>query len=303
MSYRIGNNYKLAIELETTYGTPVESSATFLPDVCEMKDAVAKGEVPANTGTLLPQATGVQPGYKTGTVTIKGALSDAHEVLLPAMLSASSPYVMNPSQKTNYSYTIYQILDESTDDTVHRATGCVCESFKITGEGGGVITYEATFKTDGAIDREETIAGGLTYTTPTVDPFLFADTTCIRYGGVTAYNSFSLDIGKTFADDKNVFQNSNTKTFEAITSTNATMNMEWNYDTAADASIYDTILDDTCNVDSIVLNDGSNSWTLTTYGKYDSYDSPDPDKGIYIGNFVKGLLYDGTNQPLTITIT
>ena len=220
-------------------------------------------------------------------------------------------YTVPSAQKTNYSYTIYQLWEESTDDVVTRAKGCVLESFKLTGESSGVVQYEATFRANGKIEREFSVTGGLTYTSlGDCEPFPMYDTTFEREGSEMKINSMSFSYNHTFADDNKIFQNSAQKTFDLITGCESSVEVEWNYargyaDTSLnDSVIYDNLLSATLKTLNFIFMDASGrEIKMVSKGKYMTYDSPDPDKGIYTGKVTQKLLDNGVDEMLEFNVS
>ena len=303
MSRRNGNDYKLVIGKETTYGAASVTSLLHYPDSIEMNDTTAVIDVSTKTGTLIPGHCSKIKGITTGTVTIKGQFTLDKIMLLELFnkvgTATYTPFIAN---QVSDSWTIYRLWDESTDDVADIATGCVLETFKLTADGGNILMYEATLRTSGKINREARITGGLTYTSQTAcTVFPHYDSVYTRGASAVKYNSMSITYSRTFVDDAKAFQNSLVKGFDLITDSSAVLEIEWNYDTATDSVVYDNILG-TVILDKFDFDSSSSDLEISTYGKYTSYDAPDPDNGIFTGKLTKDLLYDGTNDWLKFIV-
>ncbi|MBT6994533.1 MAG: hypothetical protein HN952_06210 [Candidatus Cloacimonetes bacterium] len=306
---RYGNNYLTCLGKEASYGTEQTTYEVILPDKVEMKKTIASIDISQKTGTLEKKNTEMHAGYTGGTVAISGELktgADAnthHGILLEAMFNDSASVFNIPAVGTTpNSYTIYQYFN---DDAGHKAVGCVLESLEIAGSSGGAITYTANFRAKTI--TYETDLSALTdpfSSVPAITPALFANTTVQLIGddtNISKINSFTLSLTNSFADEANMYQNSNTKLLEILTGFAGSLSVEWNYDKTNNSDVEAKLM--TTASDAITITDGTNSWILSTFGKYTEYQFSDPDKGIFTSRLSKTLMSDASNDAVAITIT
>ena len=305
---RYGNDYLCLVGKEASYGTEQDEYTATLPYKVEMKRTVAPIDVSLKTGTLEKQGCEMQSGYTGGSVTISGALDTGSSIttspaiFLEAMFQDSAtPFAIPTVGTTPLSYTIYQYF--VSDEKMHKAIGCVLESFEITGSSGGAIEFTATFRAQ-MITYEQTDATVDVPTFSCITHALYGDVEVSAFAGlghITKINSFTLSLTNVFADDAKVYQNSSTKQLEILTGLEGSLTFDWNYDKTYDSEVSGELVDSVL-ADTLVLV-GSSTWTITTFGKYTDYSFADPDKGIFASNFSKTLMSDGTDKAISIAVS
>ena len=319
---RYGNNYLVALGVQTDYDTENPEYTVVLPDKVEMKKTIAAIDISQKTGVLSKKNTEKLAGYTGGEVTLSGQLvpgsgvTNLHGILLEAMFTGTSAFVVPGVGTTPNSYSIYQFFN--SDDKGNIGLSCVMESFNITGSSGGGIDYTANFRPK-AVTYEANLASGdhivenasdedPFVNIPDITPAIFADTTLTTMGGATAIttlNSFSIDLTNTFADDASIYQNSNTKSQEILTGFEGSFTAEWNYNKSAtgDPAISADLMADALTSIVLAITDGTNIWTFTLYGKVTEYSFADPDKGIFTSSMTMELMSDDSHIPVSIAIS
>lgn len=306
---RYGNDYLCLVGKEATYGTEQDEYTATLPYKVEMKKSVAPIDVSLKTGSIEKQGCEMVAGYTGGSVTISGALDSGQSVTTSAAIfleamfqDSATPFAIPAVGTAPLSYTIYQYF--VSDSKMHKALGCVLESFEITGSSGGTIEFTATFRAK-SIEYEQTDASVTSPTFACITPALYGGITIAKFGGdsnITKINSFTLSLTNVFADDAKVYQNSATKLQEILTGIEGSLTIDWNYDKVNDSDITGNIVDESV-ADSLVLH-GTGVWTIETYGKYTDYSFADPDKGIFSSNFSKTLMTkDATHKAISVTVS
>jgi len=307
MSRRTGKGYLVLIQKQDTYATAVSSSMTILGDKFDAESTTAEIQENLKTGTFETYMCESLPGYEGASVTLEGPLTVSHSIMLEAAYSesAANTFTVPESQIANNYYTIIQYFPTDSKGVV--MTGCYPETISITGASGDKCRIASTWRAKDIareVDLSSASASSGDIEFACNDVFLFADVTgTVVSGSTTSFNSFNLTMTNEFADDTAVFQNSNTKTEEIQVNQSNTLGYEWNYDTVNDAGVYDNLLASNIITDSIVLVSDSDTWTITTRGKYKTYSAPDPDIGVYVASTEKELMRDSTNVSLQIAIT
>ncbi|MCD4829623.1 MAG: hypothetical protein K8R90_09385 [Candidatus Cloacimonetes bacterium] len=314
-TYRYGNDYAVCLFKEqgsglgAGYGAYVGDFSSIdkvLPDTCEMKPTIEPLDPKVKTGTNEPRAIQRLAGRTGGTVTLRGSLSQTHEILLQALFSkTATPYEVQET-RAPWSYEIHQYF--LGDDKGHVATGCVLESFKLEGESAGQITYEATFRAR-TITSEVNLATGDYVDYGTVEltaaaPFLFGDIAGVSLlGSFDAFTGFEMSLANRFVDDDALYQDSFTKQVELISAFEGEMSFSavytaeagWKEDKLLSAAVTDGAV-------AFALNDGSVSWTLSAYGKLGEVTPSDPDRQIYMFTGSLSLFGDGTRKAVSIAV-
>ena len=309
MAIRYGNDYVVGIQADSAFDVdPVDLTTgwIYLPDKFEITgEAPQIIETGAKDQWIVPYNHTQYAGLKKPMVRISGVLTDTHEILLKALTNDTASAYTFTNVNTVNSYTIIQ---QFATAEANKVTGCVLETMTIRGEAGGMITYEATFR-GGTVTRESTD----TYTAqavPDLKPFLFQNMAGISLvdAAITNMNSFELTFTRSFPDDKFMFQNSQTWTAAYQCGITGQLKCSYIYDSSNDANLHGTnFVNQTMSENTFYFKDASGTsyekWLMAFYGQYVDYSLPDPDRCIFEGSFMCNLLYNGTNEPFTVTIS
>jgi len=309
MAIRYGNDYVVGIQADSAFDVdPVDLTTgwIYLPDKFEITgEAPQIIETGAKDQWIVPYNHTQYAGLKKPMVRISGVLTDTHEILLKALTNDTASAYTFTNVNTVNSYTIIQ---QFATAEANKVTGCVLETMTIRGEAGGMITYEATFR-GGTVTRESTD----TYTAqavPDLKPFLFQNMAGISLvdATITNMNSFELTFTRSFPDDKFMFQNSQTWTAAYQCGITGQFKANYIYDSDDDSGVYSNLVSQTMLGNTFYFADdtvaaGYEKWLFVLYGQYVDYSLPDPDRCIFEGSFMCNLLYNGTNEPFTVTIS
>ncbi|MCD4650626.1 MAG: hypothetical protein K8S56_02400 [Candidatus Cloacimonetes bacterium] len=310
-NYRYGNDYLVTAFKETTYGDytgDYSVVATILPDAAEFKPQQEAIEIKSKTGSVVPQGSEVLAGKSSGTVTIKGELSHKHLWLLAAFCGdSSSPYEIQNSW-TPWSHELHQYF--LTDDKGFRATGCVLESLKLSGESGSTIQYEAVFRAREIISEVDFNAGDFVDYGNLLNwsntPFLFGDIVSVNLldnNDYATFNRFNLNLNRSFANDDLSYQNAMKRNSDLLTGVSGSFGFETNYFNNSSGLFEDQLLHSAIKRIQFSLKDGTNTWLVTLYGKLSEVSPADPDRQIFVLAAEMRLAGDSTNQPLSIIVS
>lgn len=334
-TYRTGNDYRTAIGLETNQTSPAHESLgsgvtniagtiaftelTLLPDKMEQSGGQAQIATNSKTGTGLQTTCEFKGGYKNYQVVMSGILSHEHEILLKALTPTplvAKTYVINALPNPLNSYVIMRIWKDAPQAGVYnvdKAIGCQLMKLVITGQSGGMVTYEATFMSMGYTRETTQLIGG-------TDPgyecklgFNFGDMhadTELLFGDTEHLKSFTLTLGYDLADDATSFQNSLTR-LETIP-VKATCELQYvtNYNVANTSydKIAETLLFGATALTEVLALyavDGAKTykWTITTNGQLVDFKAPDPDRALFESQVTERLCYYATPAyPVTIVV-
>jgi len=309
MATRYGNDYVVGIQADSAFDTAPATPATgwiYLPDKFEITgEAPQIIETGAKDQYIVPYNHTQYAGLKKPTVRLSGVLTNTHEILLKALTNDTESAYTFANVNTVNSYTIIQ---QFATAEANQVTGCVLETLTIRGEAGGMITHEATFR-GGTVTRESNIEH-TAQAVPDLKPFLFQNMSGISLadGDIeNNLNSFEISFTRTFPDDKFMFQNSQTWTAAYQCKMTGQLKCSIIYDSSADASVYDELIKQVMVPHTFYFKDASGTtyekWLLAFYGQYVDYSLPDPDRCIFESSFTLNLLFDGSNEPLTVTLS
>lgn len=312
MANRYGRNPVVMVAKESSFGDIIKVITNKHADTLNMKKIVNSIDIAQKTGTKEPKAKQSAAGYESVEVTLEGVLTANHEWLWESLSGdAASPYVL--ASNVIPSYSLFNYWNDTGTQKYDVAYGCKMTEFSITSEGEGNVTYSATFRGKGrTMEVSDAAADILTLTTvtdssmPSDAPMLAPITTCEIEGTtaqITQMISGGLSVSNAPADDTIIYQNSRTMLEIPICSHSGTANFSWIYDTADDIHIYDNLVG-TLQKDTMVLTDGSATWTIVTYGKITDYDRPIPEACKIISSLTKQLMgsNDGINKALEVTV-
>lgn len=307
MSTRCGQNPVLMMAIEGTYGTAnltptVKSGSKF--NFQEIKDEVA---IDKKTGQITTQKMESNYGNTYVDGTIEGTLTRTEfDIFLQALTNDSATPWIHSNSCTRPGLTIIQYFDDgtigtATDDHYNIVTGALLTQLTLTMNPNSNITFSATIKGK-AVNREvaNTGANELTFTSitdashPNYPVAKWGDIT-VSLGGsaaITAFNTGTLTLTNELCSDDILFQNNDTIINPLIMRAGGTLNASWIYDTTDDPTIYDNI-QGTIQSDTITILFGTtDQYTITTLGKIESYENPDPDRCKFISSFSKKLMGD-----------
>ena len=314
-TYRYGNDYAVCLFKEQgsglgagygNYAGDYASIDKILSDTCEMKPSVEPLEPKVKTGTNEPQAITRLAGRTGGTVTLRGSLSQAHEVLLQALFSSSSsPYQVQDIRQP-WSYEIHQYF--LGDSHGHVATGCVLESIKLSGESSGQITYEAVFRARSIISEVNLSLGDYaaygSVSPSLVTPFLFGDIAGVSLlGSFDSFTNFELTLANRFVDDDALYQHSFAKRVELVSGFEGELSFTAIYTAEAgwkeDKLLASAVTDGAV---AFTLSDGSSTWTVSAHGKLSDITPADPDRQIFLFSGTLTLLGEGSNRAVSVAV-
>ena len=308
MAERYGKNALVLVGKESAYGTVQTTPTHKHACMCVATTFVNPTDTQRKNQTLEPQSYDKLATTTGGTVVLSGDLTPSMDWLIQAyLMDESSPYLFQTEQ-SNFSYTIMQAFPAGTADAGDgmRALGCRLESLVFTGTPSGAIQFTATFRAR-AVDFEVAFdgltLGTVTNTTaPNDAPFLYPNVVSSLVDDALEYlNSFTMTFTNEFAPDEVSYQNSVLRIADRVCKQSAQLDTTWIYDTAHDADVYDNLVG-TLDVDVISFHSGDNRWAFTTYGKYMTYDNPEPGVCLLTGHFVKELMGDAAENALSIIV-
>ncbi|MBC8527019.1 MAG: hypothetical protein H8D22_09240 [Candidatus Cloacimonetes bacterium] len=306
MALRTGNDYNVLIQADSAFNVdPVDLEAgwTALADKMEITNEAPEQVALSKKDQYIVRYNHTNiAGLKKSIVSLSGEWTKDHNILITAMTGdSSSPYTIT-NQNTVNSYTIVQQFATSEANEVN---GCVIETLRIYGSAGQPIMYDATFRC-GTVDRETTE----TYQAAAVvitKPYMFQFTTVVSHDThITDANSFEISLTRIFPDDKFMFVNSQVWTRAYQCEIQGEFKVNYMYDSAKDANVFDELMIQTMGLDTVTLKDAAsayNTLAIITYGQITDYTLPDPDRCIFEAGFTRKLLYNGNNVPITITYT
>lgn len=315
MTYRYGNDYLISLFNETagagSYGAyPGDYSVRdgLLPDALEMTPLVRTIDTGYKTGTLEPRIQSLVAGRKDAKVTLRGTLSDSHEVLLKALFNdTASPYALSSSHEP-VSWEIHQHF--LADDEGHVAKGCVLESLVIEGEGNGPIRYEATFRAK-SFESEVALDTGAyaactSPTVPTPKPFLFDDVTSVSFlgGDFTSLVRFRISLNNQFTTDDALWTNARVKQRELVTGFSGQIefaalyqdSLGWYEDQLVTGELADGAM-------SLRLTDGTSHWDIAAHGRIMEIKPADPDRHVFLFGATVSLSGDGVRSAISVTVS
>lgn len=324
MANRFGNQYRIAIGTETSYGSgftqmsapPTPTGSVAWTDLLVHSGVMVQTPVVNTATTTHKSLTHIDtpceiiPTTKMGNVTVSGdATFDILKKYLTGIVKdtgvsgAEHQFFANPDDAP--SFILLQIWSDAPSGTnfkVDRAIGAKLLSLEITGTSGGLIQFNATFETQ-PVEREATQA--ITGTDPGLicgTPLQFGDVraTLALGNSATALESFTINLMNEYTADGTKFANSRVISNPRIIRQGGEFSYTCNYDSAGEEKDVDIINDP----DSIL----SNAIYLTPDGTYDgeyitfsinsiatSIERPDTDKDYFKLNYSGRIVYDSSS--------
>ena len=315
---RCGQNPVFMGAVEATYGT--KNVAIELKSGCKFdyQEVVPEMAVPRNTGQIVTDKmeTDKDMSYVDGT--LEGVLTKSMLDFLLELYTGddTSPWVHNNSCTrpggTLYRYTDIGTLETPTDDVYDVVTGALITQIVLNFQQGSPITFTATVKGK-ALTREVTNVdtGLLTLTAvtdashPNDDIAKYSDIT-LSLGGtaaITLFNGGTLTLTNELAGDDILFQNSATIIEPAIVRAGGTLAATWIYNTDDDPTIYNNI-QGTLQADTVTILFGTDhQYAIVTYGKIETYENPEVDRGKMMASFTKKIEADSSNASPVVALT
>ena len=325
MANRFGNQYRIAIGKETSYGSGfTQMSGTPATGSVAWDDLLVHSGVINMTPTINTAATTYKSGLTVshpceevqttsmGTVTVSGdATLDILEKYIGGVMlyNDSDDYFEFPPDTANIpSFVLYQIWDDAPDDTtfkVNRVKGAKLQQLVITGSQGGLIQFEATFETQ-TVEREveQNISG--------TDPGRSCGT-ALQFGEIiaslamgneaTALDTFSITFTNEFTADASKFANNMTLFNPHIIKQGGEISYTCNYDSAGAETKLNIISNpNTINTDTIWIKSGANSFRVVIPSIATSLDLPDVERDYFKLNYTGRIISDGANTVPNVII-
>lgn len=323
MANRFGNQYRIAIGEETSYG----SGFTQMSGAPSPTGSVAWDDLLVHSGVI-----NMTPTINTSPTTYKSGLTVSHpceEVQTTSMgtvtvsgdasLAILEKYIGGVMQDLfvgigtfNFptdtadipSFVLYQIWDDAPNVKtfkVNRVKGAKLQQLVITGEQGGLVRFEATFETQ-TVEREvDQIITGTDPGRTCGTPLQFGEITATLAMGneAAALDTFSITFTNEFTADASKFANNMTLFNPHIIKQGGEISYTCNYDSAG-AEIDLSIISDpnTINTDTIYLMSGTNYCQLNITSIATSLDLPDVERDYFKLNYTGRIISDGaSNQP------
>lgn len=318
MANRFGNQYRIAIGVETSYGSgftqmsgdpqPVGSVAwTDLlvhSGIINMTPVINTAPTTYKSGLTVTHPCEEVPTTSMGNVIVSGDASlDILEKYIGGVMKGDSGTFTFPADTANIpSFVLYQIWDDAPDETtfkVNRVKGAKLQQLVITGSQGGLIQFEATFETQ-TVERE--VEQDITGTDPgrscgTALQFGEIQAELAMGNGATALDTFSVTFTNEFTADASKFANNMTLFNPHIIKQGGEISYTCNYDSAG-AEIDLSIISDpnTINTDKINIVSGDNYCTLNIPSIATSLDLPDVERDYFKLNYTGRIISDGASN-------
>lgn len=320
MANRFGNQYRIAIGEETSYGsgftqmsgTPAVGSVAWTDllvhsGVINMTPVINTATTTYKSGLTVSHPCEEIPTTSMGNVTVSGDASlDILEKYIGGVMKGDSGTFAFPADTADIpSFVLYQIWDDAPTETtkfkVNRVKGAKLQQLVITGSQGGLIQFEATFETQ-TVEREvkQAITGA--------DPGRTCGT-ALQFGeiqavlamgnGATALDTFSVTFTNEFTADASKFANNMTLFNPHIIKQGGEISYTCNYDSTGAESDLSIISDpDTINSDQINIVSGDNFCSLNITNIATSLDLPDVERDYFKLNYTGRIISDGaSNKP------
>ena len=327
MAKRFGNQYRIAIGKETSYGsgfTQMSGGPNPTGSVA-WTDLLVHSGVINMTPTINTAATTYKSGLTVshpceevqttsmGTVTVSG---DASLAILEKYIGgvmverAFPPAMVFPANTADIpSFVLYQIWDDAPSEgkfKVNRVKGAKLQQLVITGSQGGLIQFEATFETQ-TVEREvEQSITGIDPGRRCGTPLQFGDVTASLAMGneATALDTFSITFTNEFTADASKFANNMTLFNPHIIKQGGEISYTCNYDSAGAEKNLSIISDPTTiNVDTITIMSGENYIQAIIPSIATSLDLPDVERDYFKLNYTGRIISDGVSTVPEVNIT
>lgn len=325
MANRFGNQYRIAIGVETSYGSgftkmsgePAVGSVAWTDllvhsGVINMTPVINTSPTTYKSGLTVTHPCEEVKTTTMGTVTVSGdaSLAILEKYIGGMMLDKLFVGVLYfPTNTADIpSFVLYQIWDDSPDGTtfkVNRVKGAKLQQLVITGSQGGLIQFEATFETQ-TVERE--VEQDITGTDPgrtCGTPLQFGEVVAYLAMGnsATALDTFSVTFTNEFTADASKFANNMTLFNPHIIKQGGEISYTCNYDSAGAETDLSIISDpDTINSDTIMIMSGTNHFQLIIPSIATSLDLPDVERDYFKLNYTGRIISDGASNKPEVTI-
>lgn len=316
MAKRFGNQYRIAIGEETSYGSGFTQTASVAwtdllvhSGVINMTPTINTAATTYKSGLTVTHPCEEVPTTSMGTVTVSGdATIDILQKYICGVMKVAGVYKFPPDTADIPSFVLYQIWDDAPDGTkfkVNRVKGAKLQQLVITGSQGGLVQFEATFETQ-TVERE--VQQDITGTDPgrscgTALQFGEIIASLAMGNDATALDTFSITFTNEFTADASKFANNMTLFNPHIIKQGGEISYTCNYDSAGaeiDLSIIsnpNTIIKDTIHIMS-----GTNYFYVFIPSIATSLDLPDVERDYFKLNYTGRIISDGTSNVPQVTI-
>jgi hypothetical protein len=320
MAKRFGNQYRIAIGKETSYGsgftqmsgTPATGSVAWddllvHSGVINMTPTINTAQTTYKSGLTVTHPCEEVQTTSMGTVTVSG---DATLDILEKYLGGVMPDIefqtaSFPANTADIpSFVLYQIWDDAPSQSnfkVNRVKGAKLQQLVITGSQGGLIQFEATFETQ-TVERE--VEQDITGTDPGRScgtALQFGDVIAFLAMGnaATALDTFSITFTNEFTADASKFANNMTLFNPHIIKQGGEISYTCNYDSAGAETDLSIISDPKAiNTDMIQIMSGTNFFQAIIPSIATSLDLPDVERDYFKLNYTGRIISDGvSNMP------
>lgn len=326
MAKRFGNQYRIAIGEETSYGsgftqmsgTPATGSVAWddllvHSGVINMTPIINTAQTTYKSGLTVTHPCEEVQTTTMGTVTVSGdaSLDILQKYIGGVMLDGQGIGAYNfPANTTNIpSFVLYQIWDDAPTETtkfkVNRVKGAKLQRLVITGSQGGLIQFEATFETQ-PVERE--VEQAITGTDPgrtCGTPLQFGDIiAALAMGnGATALDTFSITFTNEFTADASKFANNMTLFNPHIIKQGGEISYTCNYDSAGAEINLSTISNPSAiNSDMIEIKSGIKTFQAIIPSIATSLDLPDVERDYFKLNYTGRIISDGASHQPTVIV-
>ena len=315
---RCGQNPVFMGAVETTYGE--KNVVIECKSGCKLNytEVIPEMAVPRNTGQIVTDKMETDTDMNYVDATLEGTLTKSLMDFLLELLTGNTTreWVHNNSctrpTASLYRYTDIGTLEATTDDVYDVISGAILSQVTFNFQQGSPVTFSATFKGVNAAREVVNVDTGLLVLSavtdaahPNDDIAKYSDIT-LSLGGAAAialFNGGTLTLTNELAGDDILFQNSATMIRSEIVRAGGSLSAEWIYDTDDDPTIYNNI-QGTLQSDSITILFGTvHQYVIVTYGKIETYENPDPDRGKMKGSFTKKIMGDSAADSALIGLT
>ncbi len=324
MAKRFGNQYRIAIGVETSYGSgftqmsgqPAEGNVDWTDllvhsGVINMTPVINTSPTTYKSGMTVTHPCEEVQTTSMGNVVVSGdATIDILQKYIGGVMTDESGSFLFPANTADIpSFVLYQIWDDAPSQTkykVNRVKGAKLQQFVISGSQGGLIQFEATFETQ-TVEREveQTITGtdsGRTCGTP----LQFGEITATLAMGnrATSLDTFSITFTNEFTADASKFANNMTLFNPHIIKQGGEISYTCNYDSEGAESDLSIISDpNTINYDIISIESGTNYCELNITSIATSLDLPDVERDYFKLNYTGRIISDGTSYVPKVNIS
>lgn len=324
MANRFGNQYRIAIGEETSYGsgftqmtgTPAVGSVAWTDllvhsGVINMTPVINTSPTTYKSGLTVTHPCEEVQTTSMGNVTVSGDASiDILEKYFDGVMKDEGLGVLQfPFNTADIpSFVLYQIWDNAPVQTkykVNRVKGAKLQQLVITGSQGGLVQFEATFETQ-TVEREvEQVITGIDLGRSCGTPLQFGDIIAYLAMGnaATALDTFSVTFTNEFTADASKFANNMTLFNPRIIKQGGEISYTCNYDSAGAEINLSIISDpDTINIDQINIVSGDNSCGFNITSIATSLDLPDVERDYFKLNYTGRIISDGASNKPEVTI-